>query len=125
MRIGELADRAGVSVRSLRYYEQQGLLDSDRTAGGQRTYDEGAVERVQLIQQLYAAGLPSHTIVDLLPCVSTGMVTGSMYDKIRHERDTIQQRIIELTAARDKLDGVIEHVLRVGIYDEPSPQAAG
>jgi DNA-binding transcriptional MerR regulator len=125
MRIGELADRAGVSVRSLRYYEQQGLLDSDRTAGGQRTYDEGAVERVQLIQQLYAAGLPSRTIVDLLPCVSTGMVTGSMYDKIRHERDAIQRRITDLTAALDKLDGVLEHVLSVGIYEEPSPQAAG
>ncbi|MQY40609.1 hypothetical protein SRB17_86420 [Streptomyces sp. RB17] len=69
--------------------------------------------------------LPSHTIVDLLPCVSTGIVTGSMYDKIRYERGAIQQRITELTAARDKLDSVIEHVLRVGIYEEPTPQAAG
>jgi DNA-binding transcriptional MerR regulator len=118
MRIGKLADQAGVSVRSLRYYEQQGLLDSTRTTGGQRVYEEGAVERVQLIQQLYAAGLPSHTIVDLLPCVSSGMVTGSMYDKIRHERDAIDQRIRALTAARDKLDGVIEHVLRVGIHHD-------
>lgn len=124
MRIGELAHRAGVSVRSLRYYEEQGLLDSDRTAGGQRIYEEGAVERVQLIQQLFAAGLPSHTIVDLLPCVSTGMVTSSMFDKIRHEREAIEQRITELTAARDKLDGVLEHVLSVGIYEEPSPRAA-
>ncbi len=101
------------------------MLDSNRTAGGQRTYEEGAVERVQLIQQLFAAGLPSHTIVDLLPCVSTGMVTSSMFDKIRHEREAIEQRITELTAARDKLDGVLEHVLSVGIYEEPSPQAAG
>ncbi|MGW6796509.1 MerR family transcriptional regulator [Streptomyces chartreusis] len=124
MRIGELADQAGVSVRSLRYYEQQGLLHSNRTAGGQRTYEEGAVERVQLIQQLFAAGLPSHTIVDLLPCVSTGMVTSSMFDKIRHEREAIEQRITDLTAARDKLDGVLKHVLSVGIYEEPSPQAA-
>ncbi|GGR89954.1 hypothetical protein GCM10010269_31340 [Streptomyces humidus] len=48
-----------------------------------------------------------------------------MYEKIRHERDTIQQRITELTAARDKLDGVIEHVLRVGIHEDPAPQTAG
>jgi DNA-binding transcriptional MerR regulator len=125
VRIGELAGRTGVSVRSLRYYEQQGLLDSNRTAGGQRTYGEGAVDRVRLIQQLYAAGLPSHTIVDLLPCVATGTVTGGMYEKIRHERDAIQRRITELTAARAKLDGVIEHVLRVGIHEEPSPRATG
>ncbi|MER6411797.1 hypothetical protein [Streptomyces humidus] len=57
--------------------------------------------------------------------MSTGLVTGSMYEKIRHERDTIQQRITELTAARDKLDGVIEHVLRVGIHEDPAPQTAG
>ncbi|NJP99691.1 MerR family transcriptional regulator [Streptomyces zingiberis] len=125
MRIGELARRAGVSVRSLRYYEQQGLLDPERTAGGQRVYEEGAVERVHLIQQLFAAGLPSRTIIDLLPCVSTGVATAGMFDTIRHERAAIERRIAELTAARDKLDGVIECVLRAGIHQEPSPHAAG
>lgn len=51
MRIGEVAERAGVSTRALRYYEEQGLLESDRTSSGQRSYAEAAVERVQLIQQ--------------------------------------------------------------------------
>lgn len=69
MRIGELATKAGVSVRALRYYEEQQLLTSERSASGQRHYVDSAVDRVRLIQQLYAAGLPSRTIVELLPCV--------------------------------------------------------
>jgi DNA-binding transcriptional MerR regulator len=75
MRIGEAAKRAGVSVRALRYYEEQGLLTSDRSPGGQREYDEQAVDRVRFFQQLYAAGLPSRRIAELLPCVDTGTTT--------------------------------------------------
>ncbi|AEW99600.1 putative transcriptional regulator (plasmid) [Streptantibioticus cattleyicolor NRRL 8057 = DSM 46488] len=56
MRIGELARRSGVSERSLRYYEQQGLLRSQRTPGGQREYGDWAVDRVIRVQALYAAG---------------------------------------------------------------------
>ncbi|ANS63134.1 transcriptional regulator, MerR family [Streptomyces lincolnensis] len=52
MRIGEVAEQAGVSVRALRYYEEQGLLGSMRTSGRQRQYADGAVERVRMIQQL-------------------------------------------------------------------------
>ncbi|MBI0380775.1 MerR family DNA-binding transcriptional regulator, partial [Streptomyces albiflaviniger] len=62
MRIGELARRTGVSERSLRYYEQQGLMTAERTPGGHREYGEGAVDRVIRIQELYAAGLCSEKI---------------------------------------------------------------
>ncbi|MFD8867101.1 MerR family DNA-binding transcriptional regulator [Streptomyces sp. NPDC059590] len=44
-RIGEVAAKAGVSVRALRYYEQQDLLHSSRNPGGQRRYPDGAVDR--------------------------------------------------------------------------------
>jgi len=69
MRIGELASRTGVSVRALRYYEEQQLLTASRSATGQRLDDDDAVGWVDLIQQLYAAGLSSSTILKLLPCV--------------------------------------------------------
>ena len=71
MRIGELAEQAGVSVRSLRYYEQQSLLSSERSGSGQRLYGAEDVQRVRLIQQLYAAGLSSKTMRDLMPCIET------------------------------------------------------
>ncbi len=44
MRIGDVAHRAGVSARALRYYEQRGLLVADRTPSGQRSYPESAVD---------------------------------------------------------------------------------
>ncbi|MGW0212157.1 MerR family transcriptional regulator [Streptomyces sp. NPDC003233] len=79
MRIGELAARTGVSVRALRYYEEQHLLSSERSPSGQRHYSHDAVDRVLLIQQLYAAGLPSKSIVELLPCVVTAEVNASAW----------------------------------------------
>ncbi|WP_435061267.1 MerR family transcriptional regulator [Amycolatopsis thermoflava] len=69
MRIGELAEATGVSTRSLRYYEEQGLIRSSRTPGGWRDFDSSMVERVVLIQHLFAAGLCSATINELLPCL--------------------------------------------------------
>ncbi|MFJ9821304.1 MerR family transcriptional regulator [Streptomyces sp. NPDC101151] len=107
MRIGELADRTGVSVRALRYYEEQHLLGSERSPSGQRHYPDSAVDRVRLIQQLYAAGLPSRSIVELLPCVVTGEVTPELLDRLSAERARIDTRIGLLVDTRDKLDTLI------------------
>lgn len=107
MRIGELAARTGVSTRALRYYEEQRLLTSVRSGGGQRHYPDDAADRVHLIQTLYAAGLSSRTILDLLPCVDAKINTPESRALLRAERDRIEQRISELVAARDRLDAVI------------------
>jgi DNA-binding transcriptional MerR regulator len=96
MRIGELSRRTGVSERSLRYYEQQGLLAAMRTSGGQREYAEEAVDRVIHIQELFAAGLPSRAIADLLPCMrdSDGgpspEATPRLVERLAAERDRIE-----------------------------------
>lgn len=76
MRIGEVAAAAGVSTRALRYYEEQRLLTSERSPSGQRHYPEQAVDRVRLTQRLYGAGLGSKAIVELLPCVHSGLPAG-------------------------------------------------
>ena len=107
MRIGDIAGRAGVSTRSLRYYEEQGLLESERTSTGQRTYPESAVERVRLIQQFFTAGLPSRTIMQILPCVDTGEATPESFALLAAERSRITAAMAELAAARDALDDMI------------------
>ncbi|MDF0374411.1 MULTISPECIES: MerR family transcriptional regulator [Streptomyces] len=107
MRIGEVARRAGVSVRALRYYEEQDLLRAERSSGGQRRYPDSAVDRVQLIQQLYAAGLPSGSVREVLRSVYAGAVEPGLLDRLESERARITTRITELLAARDRLDGVI------------------
>ncbi|QUQ65693.1 MerR family transcriptional regulator [Kutzneria sp. CA-103260] len=114
MRIGELARRTGVSERSLRYYEQQGLLTADRTAGGHRDYPERAVDRVIRIQELFAAGLHSKKIARLLPCMrdSDGgpseIATPRLAAELTAERDRIDRMIAELVSSRQVLDDVID-----------------
>ncbi|MFF3645615.1 MerR family transcriptional regulator [Streptomyces sp. NPDC002564] len=112
MRVGELAARTGVSVRSLRYYEEQHLLSAERSPSGQRHYDDGAVERVRLIQELYTAGLSSSTIADLIPCVEDGRATPALLTRLTAEREQIDKRLTDLQAARDRLGTVITAATR-------------
>ncbi|WPB88017.1 MerR family transcriptional regulator [Streptomyces malaysiensis] len=107
MRIGEVADKAGVSVRALRYYEEQDLLQARRSPGGQRHYPDTAVSRVRLIQQLYAAGLSSRVVRQVLPCVDSGEASPALLEQLVAERVRIDQRITDLLAVRDRLDDVI------------------
>ncbi|MFE9006902.1 MerR family transcriptional regulator [Streptomyces sp. NPDC007875] len=60
--ISELAHRCQVSTRSLRYYEEQGLLLPARNAAGHRRYEAKDADCVGFIQRLYGAGLPSELI---------------------------------------------------------------
>lgn len=108
MRIGEVAAQVGVSVRALRYYEEQGLLTSERSPAGQRRYQEDAVSRVRLIQLLYAAGLNSRTVGDIMPCMDTGVASADMLELLATERDRIDERMVELAETRDRLSTVIE-----------------
>ncbi|MBQ0886050.1 MerR family transcriptional regulator [Streptomyces sp. RM72] len=112
MRIGELAARTGVSVRALRYYEEQELLVAERSHSGQRHYPESAVDHVRLIQQLYAAGLSSRTIVELMPYAVDGRATPELLDRLSTERDRVEGRITELVGTRDRLDSVITGAAR-------------
>ena len=108
MRIGELSARTGASPRSIRYYEDQGLLTSVRSGSGQRTYAEAAVDRVLLIRRLFDAGIPSRTMSDLLPCLSDPSIrTPWLTDRLRTERERIVGEIEQLTQTVEALDTVI------------------
>lgn len=112
MRIGELSERTGASVRSLRYYESQGLLRSERTPSGQRTYREDAVDYVRLIRLFLAAGLPSRRILEMMPCMRSGTTTHEQRTMLDGERRRIEEQIAELTTARDHLLEVIDAAAR-------------
>jgi DNA-binding transcriptional MerR regulator len=93
----------------LRYYEEQGLLHSVRSAGGQRHYRDGDVERVRLLQRLYDAGLSSRAIADLLPCVDTPSqgTSDDSYARLVEERDRLDAHIADLCRTRESLDALI------------------
>lgn len=96
-----------MSTRALRHYGERDLLPAQRSPSGQRQYSEGAVERVQLIQQLYAAGLGSTAIAELLPCMHTGVATPEMLARLSAERSRIDIQARQLAITRDRLDLVI------------------
>jgi DNA-binding transcriptional MerR regulator len=113
MRIGELARRTAVSERSLRYYEARGLLAARRTAGGQRDFPEGSVDRVVLIQYLFAAGLCSSKVAELLPCLRdedagpAADATGWLATQLQAQRDRIDEQIAALHRSREVLDEIV------------------
>ena len=114
VRIGELARRSGVSVRALRYYEDQGLLQSERSSSGQRYYPPRAAETVRFLQDMYAAGLTSRNIAMLLPCLDTGHSTEEQRRMLHRERDRIHDQVSRLRAALRRLEQIIELADRHG-----------
>ncbi|GAB3754167.1 MerR family transcriptional regulator [Microlunatus parietis] len=108
MRIGELATRTGASVRSIRYYESQGLLEANRTSSGQRVFDARAVERVALIRRLLDAGLGSRAILDVLPCLTDPTLrTPYLARRLGEERARILAEADQLTRTAAALERVI------------------
>lgn len=113
MRIGELAERTGVSVRSLRYYEERGLLVSERTSGRHRIFADSAVDRVIRIQELFAAGLNSAKVFEILPCMRdvdggpNARATPRLAAELRSERGRIDRQIADLQRSREVLQDVI------------------
>lgn len=109
MRIGELAERTGVSTRLLRYYEAQDLLHPDREPNGYRCYRPMHVERVLQIRSLLDAGLPTELIHCALPCLDGNTIDvsedpdGMLARRLRAEVDSITERIEVLTTHRDRI----------------------
>ncbi|MFG2395696.1 MerR family transcriptional regulator [Streptomyces lydicus] len=112
MRIGEMVRRTGVSERLLRYYEEQGLLAPTRLPSGYRVYTDMDVDTVRRIRTLLAAGLPTTTIAQVLPCVrddgsTLAPVCSDLVAELRRERERITQAIKDLQTSRGILDAVI------------------
>jgi DNA-binding transcriptional MerR regulator len=68
VRIGELSARSGVSARSLRYYEQHGLIEATRAPNGYREYDDLMVVRAAMIHALFGMGISRDVVTAVLGC---------------------------------------------------------
>lgn len=105
MRIGELAQRTGVSIRSLRYYEQQGLLSSSRQPNGYRTYSNLAVEQVNTIQFYIKLGLSTEEISGFLQCVLLNKESfcAQIVPVYQHKLEEINKQIEQLQMIQSNL----------------------
>lgn len=127
MRIGELSDRTGTPRRLLRYYEEQGLLTSERCPNGYRDYDERSVDRVLQIRGLLDSGLPTRVIKQILPClkkprsIQVADATPETIATLERERDRMTRRIECLVRSRDAIAVYVDAVLAEQRGATPSP----
>jgi MerR family transcriptional regulator, redox-sensitive transcriptional activator SoxR len=107
--IGELARRAGVATSALRYYEQLGLISSERTAGGQRRYARAMLRRVAFVRAAQTVGLSLdevRTALARLPDERTPSKTD--WNKVSATWiRRIDERIAELERLRETLNGCV------------------
>lgn len=106
MAIGELSKLTGASARSLRYYEQRGLLMSSRAANGYRTYGDEAARIVRQIRAFLDAGLDTDTIRALLPCTrGNGEVElcDEVNELLRGEVRRLDEHLAHVGNQREKL----------------------
>ena len=111
MHIKDLAERAGVSVKAVRYYESRGLLTPTRAANGYREYDDADVLVVREIRALLSLGLTADETVPFVECLRAGNdradVCPSSLDAYRLRIAEIDQRIAELSRLRGELSGLL------------------
>jgi DNA-binding transcriptional MerR regulator len=74
MRIGELSESTKTSARSLRYYEQLGLITTERRPNGYRDYSDETLDTVRTIRMLLDLGFPTSLIGDVLACDTRDVV---------------------------------------------------
>jgi DNA-binding transcriptional MerR regulator len=106
VRVGEVAERAGVNVETLRYYERRGLLPApDRTPSGHRRYDEETVRFLHAIKQAQAAGFTLAEIEDYLTATRRGRVPAPEALRVRAAAkiDQIDAQITGLRRMREEL----------------------
>lgn len=76
--IGEVADEVGLSLRTIRYYEEIGLVEpSGRTEGGFRLYTDSDLERLRLVKALKPVGMSLETMAELLESADLVASTGN------------------------------------------------
>ena len=123
MRIGALADRSGLTTKTIRYYESIGLIDEPaRTPSGYRDYGEAAVERLRFIRDAQASGLSLCEVQSILELKDAGARSCDHTIALlqRHVAD-IDRHIARLQVARSELVALAERAGRLDPADCTDP----
>lgn len=107
--VGQVAERSGVAVSTLHFYETKGLIHSQRNAGNQRRYRRDVLRRVALIKVAQRLGIPLADIgvaLSTLPCDHIPTAADWQQLSAQWQRD-LDARIEQMTRLRDQLTGCI------------------
>lgn len=120
MRIGELSSRAGVSTRTLRHYEELGLLQARRRANGYREYDEHDLAMVDEIRSLADLGFALEETRPFVECLRAGNPSGV---SCADAQDVQRRKLAEVDGWLARLHAVRAE-LASGLTDPPVPRCA-
>ena len=107
--VGEVAERSGVAVSTLHFYETKGLIRSQRNRGNQRRYPRGILRRVAVIKVAQRTGIPLAEIAEALSVLPHDRpLTAQDWQKLSQTwHRQLNDRIERLTKLRNQLDGCI------------------
>ncbi|WP_411032935.1 redox-sensitive transcriptional activator SoxR [Shinella sp. BYT-45] len=107
--VGEVAERSGIAVSTLHFYEAKGLIRSRRNRGNQRRYPRSILRRVAVIKVAQRTGIPLSEIADALTVLPHDRpLTAQDWRKLSESwRGQLDERIARLTKLRNQLDGCI------------------
>lgn len=112
LKIGELSKLTGVSIRSLRYYEEQGLISPKRLENGYREYNMLTIEQVNTIKFYLNLGLSTEQISTFLQCVliSKEAFCKEVMPVYQAKLEEINSQILQLTAIKSNLEERIQAI---------------
>ncbi|MFF3917615.1 MerR family transcriptional regulator [Streptomyces sp. NPDC001852] len=129
MRIGELARRADVTTKAVRYYESLGLITAERLPNGYRDYGEDDVRLVREIRTLHRLGIPVERTRPFLECLAAGRAHAddcpASLASYREAIDELTERIESLTARRATLIANLNAAAHRGSGVVPEEGGAG
>jgi MerR family transcriptional regulator, redox-sensitive transcriptional activator SoxR len=107
--VGEVAERSGFAASALRFYEQEGLIDAERTTGNQRRYERTVLRRLAFIRAARNVGLTLDEVGDALATLPAGRTpTKADWTRLsRAWRQRLDEQIAALEKLRDGLDSCI------------------
>jgi MerR family mercuric resistance operon transcriptional regulator len=117
--IGKFAERAGVNVETIRYYQRRGLLEEPKKPlGGYRRYPSDMAKRVRFIKRAQALGFTLEEVAGLLR-LDTASACAETRQFAAHKLSLIQEKLVELTAMREGLAALVAKCERGG--NRPCP----
>ena len=110
LRIGEVSRRSGLSVKTIRFYCDQGLIQaSTRSQGGFRLFDATILGDLAIIRALRAMDVPLPELARILEVRRSGICNCSVLkSSISAKMDSIDQRIAELASMKEELGGLLQ-----------------
>jgi len=126
MKIGELSLKTGVSIRSIRYYEEKNLIEPKRLENGYRIYSKEDVERVKAVQLFLELGLNTDEIFPVISCGSFHPVdndsdcASTALSLYREKLEKTREQISNLREVERELENLIDFWTKVENYGKGS-----